>query len=112
MPEIEIRNASHDDCPLILHFVRELAEYEKALDEVITSQGDLETALAQLPYDFAGDVGFADTGIGTGYKIAIFVGFHHRCILCKIPCNCKFPDKVLMNDGGIGGPAVIIARAF
>ena len=45
MPEIEIRNASHDDCPLILHFVRELAEYEKALDEVITSQGDLETAL-------------------------------------------------------------------
>ena len=45
MPEIKIRNASQDDCPLILHFVRELAEYEKALDEVIASRADLETAL-------------------------------------------------------------------
>ena len=45
MPTIEIRNAEHSDCTLILHFVRELAEYEKALDEVVASPGDLEAAL-------------------------------------------------------------------
>ena len=45
MPAIEIRNANLDDCALILHFVRELAEYEKALDQVVASQGDLEAAL-------------------------------------------------------------------
>lgn len=45
MPAIEIRPAVTGDCALILHFIRELAEYEKALPEVVASEGDLSAAL-------------------------------------------------------------------
>ena len=45
MPAIEIRPAVTGDCALILHFIRELAEYEKALPEVVASEGDLRAAL-------------------------------------------------------------------
>jgi GNAT superfamily N-acetyltransferase len=45
MPEITIRPAAVEDCELIIHFIRELAEYEKALHEVVASQADMEQAL-------------------------------------------------------------------
>ena len=45
MPKLQIRPASIKDCGLILHFIRELAEYEQALDEVVTSEDMLEKAL-------------------------------------------------------------------
>jgi len=45
MTEISIRPATPDDTGLILHFVRELAEYEKALQEVQATQADFERAL-------------------------------------------------------------------
>jgi len=45
MPELEIRQATTDDLTLILDFVRELADYEKALHEVQATTDDLRAAL-------------------------------------------------------------------
>jgi GNAT superfamily N-acetyltransferase len=45
MPQIAIRPATREDVALILHFVRELADYEKALDQAIATEGQLEQAL-------------------------------------------------------------------
>lgn len=45
MPAIDIRPATADDVPLILHFVRELATYEKALHEVEATEAHLHRAL-------------------------------------------------------------------
>jgi GNAT superfamily N-acetyltransferase len=41
MPEIAIRFATADDAGLLLHFVRELAVYEKAADAVVATEDDL-----------------------------------------------------------------------
>ncbi len=40
-----IRQASKEDCPLILTFIKELAEYEKLLHEVETDEKTLESSL-------------------------------------------------------------------
>ena len=45
MQDIIIRKAAPEDCALILAFIRGLAEYEKALPEVKTSEEDLRAAL-------------------------------------------------------------------
>lgn len=37
-----IRKAERGDCPAILHLIRALAEYEKALDQVVCTVQDLE----------------------------------------------------------------------
>jgi len=41
MAEIAIRFATADDAGLLLHFVRELAAYEKAADSVVATEDDL-----------------------------------------------------------------------
>ncbi|MDR1690085.1 MAG: GNAT family N-acetyltransferase [Clostridiales bacterium] len=38
MSELKIRTAAEGDCALILSFIRELAEYENMLDEVVATQ--------------------------------------------------------------------------
>lgn len=38
MPEVTYRFAQEDDCALILRFIRELADYEKMLDQVIATE--------------------------------------------------------------------------
>ena len=40
-----IRDAVPNDEPIVLHFIRELANYERRLDEVKTSESDLSDAL-------------------------------------------------------------------
>lgn len=45
MAAIHIRPATHDDVALILRFVRELAEYEKALHEAVATGEQLDKAL-------------------------------------------------------------------
>ena len=45
MATIEIRKGSADDIGQIYQFIRELAIYEKALDEVATDESQLRTAL-------------------------------------------------------------------
>ena len=42
MPELTFRNAEREDIPLILKFIKKLAEYEKRLDEVVATEKDLE----------------------------------------------------------------------
>ncbi len=45
MSDTRIRPAEVADCALILHFIRELAKYEKALHEVVATAEDLEAIL-------------------------------------------------------------------
>jgi GNAT superfamily N-acetyltransferase len=45
MQALEIRPAHRGDCPAIVQFIRELADYEKALHEAVASQTDLESIL-------------------------------------------------------------------
>ena len=45
MSTLQIREATRDDANLIFHFVRELAIYEKAEHEVVTSAAELEHAI-------------------------------------------------------------------
>ena len=42
MPELTFRNATREDIPLILTFIKKLAEYEKRLNEVVATEKDLE----------------------------------------------------------------------
>ena len=54
MTEIAIREATDHDCALILEFIKGLAEYEKALEEVKTTEQDLRNALfCEHPKAFA-----------------------------------------------------------
>ena len=41
--DLSFRNAERKDIPLILQFIKELAEYEKMLDEVVADETTLET---------------------------------------------------------------------
>ncbi len=45
MTDLTIRPAAPADCELILHFVRELAIYEKALHEVVATPADFHRVL-------------------------------------------------------------------
>jgi GNAT superfamily N-acetyltransferase len=45
MPQIQIRPATPADVPLILTFIRELAEYEKLADRVVATDRDIHAAL-------------------------------------------------------------------
>ena len=40
---LTFRNAKREDTPLILQFIKELADYEKMLDEVVADEQTLET---------------------------------------------------------------------
>jgi len=47
---VTIRDATKDDVPLILSFIRELAEYEKLLDEVVATEANVtETLFGKTP---------------------------------------------------------------
>ncbi len=67
MPEVEIRPATAEDAPLILGFIRELAEYEKLSHEVVATEDSLREALfgersfAEVLLAFLGEepIGFA-----------------------------------------------------
>ena len=51
LPDFVLRKATVEDCPLILSFIRELAEYEKLLHEVVASVETLEeTLFGEVPY--------------------------------------------------------------
>ena len=45
MSNIEIRKATRDDVPFIFNFIKELAIYEKAEHEVVTSEADIEKSI-------------------------------------------------------------------
>jgi GNAT superfamily N-acetyltransferase len=45
VPGLAIRPATPTDCELVFSFIRDLAEYEKLLDQVDATPGDIEQAL-------------------------------------------------------------------
>ena len=51
LPDIHIRPAGEDDSGLILHFIRELVQYERALPGVVATQDMLCQALQQFAAD-------------------------------------------------------------
>ncbi|MBQ8217067.1 MAG: GNAT family N-acetyltransferase [Oscillospiraceae bacterium] len=66
MENIKIREAQRTDIPLILDFIKKLAEYEKMLDQVVADSGTLENwlfdkSIARVIFVMDGDkeVGFA-----------------------------------------------------
>jgi GNAT superfamily N-acetyltransferase len=71
MGEVRIRAASEEDVPLILSFIRELAEYERLSDEVVATEEALRTHLF-------GDRPVAEVVIGEdGEEPAGFALFFH-----------------------------------
>ena len=70
MDEIEIRHAEEKDLPLILTFIRELAEYEHLAGEVVATEEVLREWLFERR---AAEVIFAETG-GREIGFALFFG--------------------------------------
>ncbi|MFT6050561.1 MAG: GNAT superfamily N-acetyltransferase [Halioglobus sp.] len=65
MSQLNIQAATPNDCPVILGFIKDLAEYEKALHEVKASEQDLADALfADHPKAFALICRIGDTPVG------------------------------------------------
>jgi len=77
---IAIRSAHPGEAPLILGFIRELAEYEQLLDEVSATEADIEALLfASKPRAFC-DIALLD-GEPVGfalwfYNLSTFLGRH------------------------------------
>ena len=71
-PEITIRFATREDIPLILSLIRDLAEYEKLLDDVVTTERILDKSLF-------GDRKTAEVLIGSyrGHAISYALFFHN-----------------------------------
>ena len=44
-PEVTLRDATPDDVPAVLRFVRDLAEYERLLQEVTATEADFHRLL-------------------------------------------------------------------
>ena len=67
-----IRQAIIDDCPLILHFIKELADYEKLLHEVVADVAILEETLF-------GDKQYAEVVIAEyqGQPVGFALFFHN-----------------------------------
>jgi GNAT superfamily N-acetyltransferase len=72
MSELQIRTATEDDVPLILQFIRDLAEYERSPHEVAATEELLRTTLFGNPK-------FAEVLIGEdeGAPVAFALFFHN-----------------------------------
>src|ERR1700682_4267502 len=68
MPAFTIRTATESDVPLILRFIRDLAEYERMLDKCVASEEALrETLFGARPY---AEVIFAcEDGVKVGFAL-------------------------------------------
>ena len=72
LPDFVLRKATVEDCPLILNFIRELADYEKLLHEVVASVETLEESLF-------GEVSYAQSVIGEYHGTAVgYALFFHN----------------------------------
>ena len=77
---VSVRPATPADSALILQFIRDLAEYEKLLDTVETSEADIAVALSGANPRAFGDIAQIDgTPVGFAlwfYNFSTFVGRH------------------------------------
>ena len=72
LPGFIIRSSTVDDCPLILNFIKELADYEKLSDEVVATAETLRDSLF-------GERAYAEVLIGEyeGVPVAYALYFHN-----------------------------------
>jgi GNAT superfamily N-acetyltransferase len=70
-PQIEIRAAKPEDVPLILRFVRALAEYEKLLPEVVATEDQLRKTLFG-PKPYAHVLLSLRNGVPAGFAVYFF----------------------------------------
>ena len=68
---LTFRNAERQDVPLILQFIKELADYEKMLDEVVADEDTLETWIFFI---YIAEVIFA---LEDGNEIGFALFFHN-----------------------------------
>lgn len=67
MPDVSFRFADKDDCMLILEFIKDLAEYEKMLDEVVATEEILKEELFEKNH---AEVIFAlENGVEVGFAL-------------------------------------------
>ena len=65
--KLSFRNAERQDAPLILQFIKELADYEKMLDEVVADEATLEEWIFDKQ---KAEVIFADeNGVEVGFAL-------------------------------------------
>lgn len=78
VPPLLVRPAIEDDVPLILSFIRELADYEQLAHEVCASEADLRTHLFgadRIAYAEIADVGSEPAGFALYFlSFSTFVG--------------------------------------
>ena len=72
LPDFQLRQATRDDCALILGFIQELADYEKLSHEVVATPAILEETLF-------GDKAYAEVIIGEyqGSAVGYALFFHN-----------------------------------
>ena len=67
METVTFRYATEQDCPLILEFIRGIAEYEKMLDQVVTTEQMLQQVLFR---EHRAEVIFAmEDGVEVGFAL-------------------------------------------
>ncbi|WP_298923804.1 GNAT family N-acetyltransferase [uncultured Ramlibacter sp.] len=71
MATIDIRPAQADDAALILRFIKELAAYEKAEDEVVASEADIRASLFGADSPARALVCSVD-GVAAGFAVYFF----------------------------------------
>lgn len=104
---ITFRKASRDDIPLILSFIKDLAEYEKLSHEVEATEEKLEATLFEQP--LAGEVIF---GSVMGEEVVMALFFHNYSTFLAKPGLYLEDLYVRENQRGKGyGKAMLIELA-
>jgi len=104
---ITFRKASRDDIPLILSFIKDLAEYEKLSHEVEATEEKLEATLFEQP--LAGEVIF---GSVMGEEVVMALFFHNFSTFLAKPGLYLEDLYVRENQRGKGyGKAMLIELA-
>lgn len=79
-PNISVRSASEDDIPLILSFIRQLADYECLSHEVVATKESLHEALFCSPRVAEAVIGYYD---GEPVAYAVFFERFHSFLGCS-----------------------------
>jgi hypothetical protein len=95
MSELTFRFAAEQDTPLILHFIRELAEYELMADQVVTNEEQLRAEIFEKK---GAEVIFEDV-LSKQYKFRVAeIEYLHRTQGEALPS--KYPLSVFTCTSG------------
>lgn len=80
--KLEIKPATLDDLPRLIQLIRELAEYERRLDQVVATEADLERALfGERPVAEAALAWQGERAVGYALFYPVFSTFRGRAAL-------------------------------